>query len=186
MTRAPYARRFKTKPSLAETLRTNQAALDGLFVMRSPGREDAERIDTGAKAKRERPLVLTPPSDGGEAPVLRAVSQLLARHPAVAIAIRVNSGALYDERGVPIWHHRLVRGRGVCVDIIGALTDGRPFGLEVKRPTWRGVGAGTSDVAIREQQQALYIEHVRSIGGVAGFVRSVDEALALLGPQSGV
>lgn len=167
--------------------RDSQQALDYYRAI-SP-REDAPRIDTGAKPQR-----VHAESDPGntEAPVLRAISQLLARHPRVHIAIRHNSGALFAEAdgGVArkfVWFNKLLRGRGVLVDFTGTLIDGKPFALEAKKPDWKMPGPDArSDSAIRAREQSLYLEHVRAVGGVAGFVRSVDEALALLGPQSDV
>lgn len=176
--RNPYTGRFRAPSARSGSAEQKRLVHSAGELYRT--RDDQPVLAADAKAKRERPFKLSPPSDGGEAPVLRAVGQLLHHHPRIGMALRINSGALRDERGVPVWHHRLLRGRGVCVDTIGVLVDGRPFALECKRPTWAGVSRGTSDVAIREQEQERFLEHVRDLGGLAGFVRSVDEARAVL------
>lgn len=162
------------RPSLAQTKRQNQQALD--FYRIISVREDAPHIDVGAKAKRER--APADPTDN-EADVLRAVGQLLARHPAVAVAIRMNSGMAYNANGQPISFHKLLHGRGVVTDYIGWFKDGTPYAIECKRPSWRR-STGSNDAATREQAQAWFIEGCIQSGGVGGFVRSVDEALVLL------
>jgi len=61
---------------------------------------------------------------------------------------------------------------GLCVgssDLIGIAPDGRIIALEVKTKTGR---------VTPEQQQ--FIEHIKLMGGIAGVVRSVDDALKLL------
>lgn len=165
---------LRFRPSLAKRRRQNQAALD-YYRGLSP-REDAPRIDVGARPKQTRSA---PDPADSEAPVLSAVAQLLAAHPKVAIAIRTNSGMAWNAVGQPVRFHRLLRGDGVVVDTIGVLVDGRPLALECKRPSWvRGKASG--DDAEREDDQAAYIDRVIRCGGVGGFVRSVDEAVAVL------
>lgn len=169
------------RPSLAQTRRLNQQALDYYRAL-SPN-ADAPHIDLGAKPAKTR---ATPNPDTSEGPVLAAISQLLARHPKVHIAIRHNSGAVVGEETESsgrrfVWFNRIVKGRGVLVDFTGTLTSGRPFAIEAKAPGWKMPGeTARSDSALRARQQALYLEHVRTAGGVAGFARSVDEALAVL------
>lgn len=163
------------RPSLAETKRQTQAALD--FYRLTSAREDAPRIDVGAKAKRAAPR----PSDteDNEAEVLRAVGQLLARHPDIHVALRINSGMAWNQTGQPVAFHRLVRGRGVVVDFIGFAKWG-PFAIECKRPSWVH-GKASGETRVREDAQGWFLEQVRTIGGRAGFARSVDEALTVLG-----
>jgi len=166
----------KFRPSLAQTRRVNQEALDWLRA--SSYRADAPRIDTGAKPKRASGSSGEPV----EADVLRAVTQLLARHPAVIVAIRMNSGMAQNANGAPIWFHKLVKGRGVVVDFIGWMRtdiDFLPFAIECKRPSWQP-GKAHGNTAIREDEQARFLEGVQTVGGRAGFATSVDEALAIL------
>ena len=112
--------------------------------------------------------------------VIRAVSELLSIHPKVLFAVRQNSGgASYEQASgkyAPIFfYHFLTRQDVTITDFWGVLKDGRIFALEAKRPSWDGV-KGT-----REYRQHGFIYLVRNIGGVGGFVRSAEEANAILG-----
>lgn len=172
-------RRPTFKPSLAQTRRDNQAALDYYRAL-SPNK-DAPRIDVGAKAKRER---AAPNPATSEAPVLAAVGHLLARHPRVAFAARINSGMSYDSRGVPVWFHKILRGPGRISDYIGLLLNGPFFVMECKPPGWEWSPKNRNHE--REIEQQKFIEHTIAAGGIGGFVRSVDEALAVIeGRRSG-
>lgn len=165
-------RRLHFKPGLQESIRQSQKGLDHYAAL-----SGKPRVDIGAKEK----VVRGPANkEEGEGPVLKAVGQLLSIHPKVAIAIRMNSGLAYDQNDAPVRFHMLVRGDGVCVDYVGALKDGRTFALECKRPDWSGVSRANHAGAIREQRQEEYINVVRAIGGVGGFVRSVEDALAIV------
>ena len=110
--------------------------------------------------------------------VIADVWPLLAEHPNVLFAVRQNSGALtYEKDGdsVPVWLCRIVTKQPVRIsDFWGFLKDGRPFAMECKRPSWKK----PSDK--REFEQAAYHMLIQNIGGVAGFVRSEEEARALL------
>lgn len=125
----------------------------------------------------------TPPDPAdSEAPVLKAVGDLLAVHPKVLFAVRQNSGGTYwqDSQGDShaMWFYRLMRRPGASQiaipDYWGWLTDGRPFALECKRPSWKAPRTP------RELNQQAFIHMLESIGGVGGFVRSGDEAMAIL------
>lgn len=173
-------RRLHFKPSLAEAKRSTQKAMDYYRAL-SPN-ADAARFDAGAKSKRERGPVNVAES---EAPVQAAIGELLASHPSVAIAIRINGGMAYSETGAPVWFHRLIRVPGIqkeyrLTDFVGILKSGRPFAIEAKRPDWSGVSRGTRDQALREQAQERYMNYVIALGGVAGFARSMEEALAIV------
>lgn len=164
-------RRIRFRASAAEQRRAVQAGLN-LY--------SAKPVDIGAAPKRvpvPRPKK-RPSEDRTEAPVLRAVGELLACHPKVAIAIRINSGMAYSESGAPVWFHRLI-GPGRISDYIGTLRDGRSFALECKPPDWVA-GKASGKGREREAEQEAYIDRVIEAGGVGGFVRSVDEAMAVL------
>lgn len=165
-------RRLYFKPGLQEQIRQNQKAVD--HYAKLSGRPS---LDLGAKEKRERGPVNV---DASEAPVQKAVNQLLARDPRVAIAIRINRGLAHTASGGVVKFNRMTKGDGVLVDNIGTMKDARPFAIECKKPDWRGPSGGESDTAIRERDQLAYILHVRSIGGLSGFARSADEAKAIL------
>ena len=144
------------------------------------GAKGSEQI---AKMRADAPVAPKPRAaadpDDSEGPVIKAVSQLLARHPLVLFAERRNSGALpyvnADGKAVPVRFHRVLTRQPVrVVDFTGWLKDGRPFALEAKRPSWKK----PSDK--REYEQAAFLMLIRNIGGVGAFVRGVDEALAAI------
>lgn len=122
----------------------------------------------------------TSTSDDTEAPVLRAVGDLLAVHPKVFFAVRQNSGSLpyqaADGRAIPIWFYRLLRKPEAMTitDYWGFLTDRRPFAFECKRPSWAHPRTD------REIKQWAFINMIVKAGGVGSFVRSADEVQALL------
>ena len=111
---------------------------------------------------------LTPP-EPREAQVLRAVLQVLAHHPRVAWAHRMQSGA-----------GRLVRKGGAsqflrfgfpgCPDVLGQLRTGQVLAVECKRPSGK-----TTD------EQAAFLRLVADHGGVALVARSADDVVAALG-----
>lgn len=111
--------------------------------------------------------------------VISAVGELLSLHPKVLLAVRQNTGSLpYDREGkpVPIWFYKLLRTpeEMTVTDFWGLLRDGRPLALEAKRPSWKWSGDD------RELKQRAFIQMVEAIGGVGGFVRSAEEAQAIL------
>ena len=116
-----------------------------------------------------------------ESEVTAAISKLLAVHPKVLIAIRMNSGmASYEAasgRYAPVHFHKWLRypEKMRMPDFIGWLTDGRPFAIEAKRPTW------TRPRDDREREQAMYLEAMRDIGGIGIFATSADWVAEALG-----
>lgn len=87
-----------------------------------------------------------------------AVSQLGVR------IFRNNVGTLQDKNGKYVRY-------GLCVgssDLIGFSKDGRFVAIECKTPTGR----------VKPEQQN-FIDQVRKAGGIAGIVRSEEEAIAL-------
>ena len=111
--------------------------------------------------------------------VIRAVSELLSVHPKVLFAVRQNSGgASYEQASgkyAPIFFYKILTSQPITItDFWGILRDGRPFALEAKRPSWNRVHGE------REMRQSLFISLIINAGGVGGFVRSADEANALL------
>lgn len=110
-----------------------------------------------------------------EKDVLRAVGQLLAYHPRVAFALRMNSGmASYEAKTgkyQPVWFHEWVRGAGYRMsDYMGATLDGRIFAFECKRPGW------TKPRDQREREQAAFLAAVRKAGGIGEFVTDAEAA----------
>lgn len=121
-------------------------------------REERRRPTDAPDRPRERA------PGASEAQVLNAVLGLLRRHPAVAWAQRMNVAAFETD-------DRYVRCGWVgASDVIGQMRDGRFLAVEVKRE--RGG-------VVSEAQQA-FLDLVRRFGGVAGVVRSADEAALLI------
>lgn len=168
-------KRLYFKPSLAEAKRSTQRSMD--YYRSISAVENPERFDAGAKEKRERGPVNLAES---EAPVQRAVNHLLAVHPKVALAIRMNAGMANTDAGGIVRFHWIIKGEGRIGDNFGLLVDGRPFAIECKKPSWKRVSQGDGDTARREQRQQAFIKLILSVGGIGGFVRSVDEAAGLL------
>ena len=148
-------RRPTFRPSLAETKRQNQTALD--FLRASSYREDAPRIDTGAKEKRAAPVRSAAPL---ERDIQKAIRQLLRVHPLVAWHGRINRGAVQDARGNYVVFND-IKG---CADLIGQLKTGHWLAIEVKRP---------GNVPTEDQQE--FLDAVALNGGLAFWCDSVEE-----------
>ena len=96
-----------------------------------------------------------------EAAILRDVLSLLYRHPKCAVAYRQNAGTFGE-------HFVRLGPRGIC-DIIGMLKDGRYLAIEIKAPGKKP-----------EQHQFTFMQMVNDNGGLAGWVTSIDEAIAFM------
>lgn len=166
-------------------------------VKRWPAKAIIEAADGAAKAKPPR-LKLS--GDPLERDILRQLLEFLRFHPKVAWARRMNVGkGLISQRGTrqapagsagsalaagmdgrradgpvrgsgPRWIEFGFEG---CSDILGQMRDGRILAIEAKSA--RGV------VSAAQQQ---FIETVLANGGVAGVVRSLDDAADLLRSES--
>lgn len=123
-----------------------------------------------------------------EADVIRAVEALLAVHPRVIWALRMNSGAASFEAAsgkfAPVWFHRWVRAPEKCrmSDFLGVVADPSPWtarpvilAIECKRPGW------TRPTDQREREQAAFLEIVRRNGGIGLFACSVEDVAQALG-----
>jgi VRR-NUC domain len=98
-----------------------------------------------------------------ETDTLLAVLDMLRLHPKVGLAWRANTGqASFNGRDVRF-------GFVGQADIVGCLKGGRFFAIEVKSPRGRLSNA-----------QERFLSNVRQVGGIAGVVRSVDEAKLML------
>ena len=80
-----------------------------------------------------------------EAPVVAAISELLAVHPHVLIAVRQNSGmASYEAKSgryAPVHFYKLLGTNAkytTITDFWGLLRNGRPFAIEAKAPGFKG------------------------------------------------
>ena len=113
-----------------------------------------------------------PSTEPSEAELLKAILQLLRRHPKVALCWRQNSGTFQERnRDGSVRYIRANTQRGMS-DIMGALMDGRTLAIEVKSRTGR----------MRPGQEE-FLATIRQAGGVAGVCRSVEDAVALLEGQ---
>ena len=167
--------RIHRKLTANQSKRQNLRFLEALTPPENQSKLDALRAITPAAPAPRR----APDPEDTEAPVIKAVAELLAVHPLVLYAERRNSGALpyinADGKAVPVRFNRILTGQPVrVVDFTGWLKDGRPFALEAKRPSWKK----PSDE--REIEQANYLMLIRNLGGIGGFVRSVDEAKRII------
>lgn len=153
------------RPSLAETLRKNQAALDLLASC-----SDRPRIDLQAPAVRPARQPAQSPRPSAiprEADVQRAVLAFLRRHPAVLMCGRLNSGSATTDTGRPIHFHTLGNG---APDIIGCMKRGAALlAIEVKRPG-----------AKPRPEQLAWLQSVRDAGACAGWVTSVEDAQRII------
>jgi hypothetical protein len=133
-----------------------------------PRRELPIPAEPKKRVKREpAPAEQREPS---EAEILKAIMQLLKRHPRVAMSWRINSGTFQERnRDGSVRYIRANTARGMS-DIMGTLQDGRTLAIEVKSRTGR----------MRPGQEE-FLQTIRSAGGVAGVCRSVDDAVKLLG-----
>lgn len=137
--------------------RTFTAADLAAINTRNKARKVRLEVKDGRGAgKYRKPKVL-------EREVLRACIDLLAVHPKVALAYRVNTGAMrIDDRYVKF-------GAKGTPDIVGVLKGGRALYVEVKRP---------GKMPSPEQNAFLYA--VNQAGGFACWVDSADKLNKLL------
>lgn len=98
-----------------------------------------------------------------ETAILGLVLRYVRIHPRVAWVRRINTGAA-KLKG---FHVRF--GFVGCSDLIGQLTDGRFLAIECK-----------ADKGILSDEQKTFLDRVNRHNGLAGVVRSIDEAEALL------
>lgn len=141
-------------------------------------RTDATDMDAVYKNRGEtleRPL---------EATVIRAVEELLAVHPKVIWALRVNAGAAsYQAKSgkyAPVYFHRWVRAPERCrMSDFFAATIGpegpRIAAIECKRPGWH------HPTDQREREQAAFLALVRKHGGIGIFATSAQDVATALG-----
>ena len=154
--------------TLREQMLRNQATMD-LYAALSgkPARQLPIPPEPKQRTKRNpSPAEQRQPS---EAEILKAILQLLRRHPKVALCWRQNSGTFQERnRDGSVRYIRANTQRGMS-DIMGALMDGRTLAIEVKSRTGR----------MRPGQEE-FLASIRAAGGVAGVCRSVEDAVRLL------
>jgi len=178
------ARNLFGRRSLADRYRQNNAVTR--FYAGASERPDAKEnldkliVPVAPKRERVRRPVDGKPAVPLEADVVRAVSELLAVHPRVLYALRMNSGAASYETAsgkyAPVWFHIWVRSPGQVrmSDFYGATRDCRILALECKRPGW------TAPTNKREYEQAAFLMLVRNAGGIGEFVTNAEQVECLL------
>lgn len=149
------------------------------FIEMMAGKELPE-LRAGMPALPVKRAPRTTSTEDTEAPVLKAVGELLAVHPKVEFAVRQNGGASYYEgaggKSIPIWFYKIVRKPEdlTIVDYWGILKDKRIYCFECKRPSWKHPHTD------HEIRQWNFINMIVRAGGIGSFVRSADEVNALL------
>ncbi len=156
---------MRGRRTLREIMLANQASMDVYAAMSGKPRVE---FDLPPEPKRRAPA--KPSGEPSEADILRAIMQLLKRHPRVAQCWRQNSGTFQERnRDGSTRYIRANTAKGMS-DIMGVLRDGRTLAIEVKSRTGR----------MRPGQEE-FLATIRNAGGVAGVCRSVEDAQRLLG-----
>lgn len=158
------------RPSYRDVLAQNNAA--DRFYAAQAGVEPRAQSVIAPVRQRAAPRQL-------EAPVVAAISELLAVHPKVLFAVRQNSGmASYEAKSgkyQPVFFYRILTHKDVTItDFWGILKDGRMFAVEAKAPGWYKV---RSD---RELRQKLFLMLVRNSGGIGIFATDVSDVAEAL------
>jgi len=161
MTNSRYKPSFK--PSLPDTIRANNKAMDYYSLMSGKPtpdgtmREVKDKVTRAPRGLSEIPL---------EKDIQKAIIAFLSAHPKISIYGRFNSGTAItgDAQG----NTRYTRFNSIkgFPDIHGMLKGGRAVYIEVKRP-----GGRVSD----EQQE--FIDKVSAHGAVAFVAYSVDDVI---------
>jgi hypothetical protein len=156
---------MRGRKTLREVMTDHQRTEDTLAALWGKPRRE---LPIPAEPKKRAPA--KPSGEPTEAEILRAIIQLLHRHPRVAQCWRQNSGTFQERnRDGSTRYIRANTAKGMS-DIMGILKDGRTLAIEVKSRTGR----------MRPGQEE-FLQTIRQAGGVAGVCRSVEDAQRLLG-----
>jgi hypothetical protein len=156
---------MRGRKTLREVMTDHQRTEDTLAALWGKPRRE---LPIPAEPKKRAPA--KPSGEPSEAEILRAIIQLLHRHPRVAQCWRQNSGTFAERnRDGSTRYIRANTAKGMS-DIMGILKDGRTLAIEVKSRTGR----------MRPGQEE-FLQTIRQAGGVAGVCRSVEDAVRLLG-----
>jgi hypothetical protein len=155
---------MRGRKTLREVMTDHQRTEDTLAALWGKPRRE---LPIPAEPKKRAPA--KPSGEPSEAEILRAIIQLLHRHPRVAQCWRINSGTFQERnRDGSTRYIRANTARGMS-DIMGILKNGRTLAIEVKSRTGR----------MRPGQEE-FLQTIRQAGGVAGVCRSVEDAVRLL------
>ena len=151
--------RFRSKPSLRDTLAANERMLK---FMSPDGKLPPDMQRTFDK-DRLPPKRIYRPSVKREALVLKTIIDGLRKHPAVARVVRNQSGVFHDgDRTIKVGY----RGKP---DLTVYLRNGRWGEIEVKAAGQRPTEA-----------QARQLQRTKAAGGFIGIARSLDDALTII------
>ena len=89
---------------------------------------------------------------------------MVALSEAGCFVMRTNSGVYYDAQG-----NRVTVGFKGLSDLVGYTPEGKFFALEIKTPAGRA-----------SDEQYAFIENCYRSGAIAGFARSVEDALKIV------
>lgn len=117
---------------------------------------------------RKQRAARQPSGDASEASILKAIMQLLHRHPKVAKAWRQNSGTFTKQYGNKTHYIRANTAKGMS-DIMGILKDGRTLAIECK----------SAKGAVKAHQHE-FLNSISEAGGIAFVARSVDDVITKL------
>jgi len=162
------ATRLKRPETQQEEARRGNRMMEQLYgdVRREKGLPVPVRMDEPVRAVRA-PRV--PSGDASEASILKAIMQLLHRHPKVAKVWRQNSmAAEFQDRHGRVRYVRANTAKGMS-DIMGILKDGRTLAIECK-----------STKGTVKAHQHEFLNSISAAGGIAFVARSVDDVIAKL------
>ena len=156
---------MRGRKTLRETMLAHQKS-EALYAALAG--KPVRQIDIPPEPKKRAPA--KPSGEPTEAEILRAIIQLLHRHPRVAQCWRQNSGTFQERNRYGSTRYIRANTQKGMSDIMGILKDGRTLAIEVKSRTGR----------MRPGQEE-FLQTIRQAGGVAGVCRSVEDAQRLLG-----
>ena len=168
------------KPAFRPGLRDQQRAIKATMkgMARLYGKELPEGALSDVKPKQQRQKTVSTAQPESE--VQSTCIDYLIRHPAVALVIRVNSGAVHTQGGGFVqFHHVYVprrfksspieRVKMRVSDLWCVLTDGKICVIECKRGDW------VKPCNEREIEQQNFITHICDNGGMGFFAASVED-----------
>ena len=156
MTRKPAKQR-----SLREAYQASQDATN--FYAAMAGKPPVDLV--GALPAKRAYKARGSSGEPTEAQILKAIMQLLKKHPMVAKVWRQNSGTAQYQYGAKTSYVRFNTAKGMS-DIMGILKDGRTLCIETKSRTGK----------VQPHQQA-FLDSINAAGGLAFVARSTDDVI---------
>ena len=154
------------KLSFKDQLRLNDKSLQHYAILTGKP-TPPEWLNNVPDAKPRAPRQAS--TEPSEAQILKAIMQLLHKHPKVSRAWRQNSGTFTQQYGEKTHYIRANTAKGMS-DIMGILKDGRTLAIEVK---------SAKGVVMAHQHE--FLNSIAKAGGIAFVARSVDDVIQRLG-----